>query len=350
MQKPPSDTTIFSFAIPIIAYGYLGVESVSVTAFEARDLRSLRFASQTIAYFVVTIYLFCAIGEFLNIDWSDVSLPQIYGGINEASVKNGNPFPNSRAVIVITAFRAGYRRTAGLLNGCMIFSALSAANTALYISSRTLYGMTRKINPWRWFRVLKLLGNVWPKSGVPMWALFVSFLAFYWLPFLQLRGGYAIADVSFTRILIDWRLTILQLLEIMSISSSVSCLLVWASQCLAFIRYWAWYGYNSFGATPTDKSPRLRKHHVEIAKTYPEHDRSAQGSQASTFLGGLQPAPAIFGLIASLAIVLVFTTATWWSTPPSFRKVAVAYGAVSIQSRFLDDVRLDGLTRNSLSY
>ena len=203
MQKALTNIIILSYVIPIIAYGYLGVESVSITAFEARDLRSLRFASQTIAYFVVTIYLFCAIGEFLNISWSDGSLPQIYGGINEASVNNGPSVHNSRAVIVITAIRAGYMRTAGLLNGCMIFSALSAANTALYISSRAMYGMTRKINPWKWFRSLKRLGSVWPKSGVPMWALFISFLAFYWLPFLQLRGGYAIADVSLSHILIE---------------------------------------------------------------------------------------------------------------------------------------------------
>ena len=178
----------------------MSVESVAITAFEARDLRSLRFASQTIAYFVVAIYLFCAIGEYLNVEWSDGALPQIYGGINEASVKMGEPVHNSRAVIVIAAFRASYTRTAGLLNGCMIFSALSASNTALYIASRALYGMTRKINPLRWFGVLKFLGSVWPKSGVPMWALFFSFLSFYWLPFLQLRGGYAIADVRSTHV------------------------------------------------------------------------------------------------------------------------------------------------------
>lgn len=290
------------YVVPIIAYAFLGVELVSVTAFEARDLRSLRFASQTVAYFVIAIYLFCAIGEFLNVEWTDGALPQIYGGINQASVKVGEPVHNSRAVIVIAAFRAGYTRTAGLLNGCMIFSALSASNTSLYIASRTLYGMTRKINPWKWFRILKFLGSVWHKTGVPMWALFISFIAFYWLPFLQLHGGYAIAD----------------LLEIMSISASVGCLLVWASQCLAFIRYWAW----------------LRKHQVYIARVYPEHNRNSESSQGSTFLGGLQPGLAIFGLIASLAIVFVFTTATWWSTPPTFKKIAVAYGAPVVLTAF----------------
>ena len=176
-----------------ICVGFFGVEAVSVTAFEARDLKSLRFASQTVAYFVFTICLFCAIGEFLNVGWNDGALPQIYGGI---SAHQGEPVHNSRAVIVVAALKAGYTGTAGLLNGCIIFSALSNSNTALYIASRTLYGMTRKINPWRWFRFLNFFGSVWYKTGVPMWALFFSFLAFYWLPFLQLRGGYAIADVS----------------------------------------------------------------------------------------------------------------------------------------------------------
>lgn len=188
-----------SYAVPAIAFGFIGVELVSVTAFEARDLRSLRFASQTIAYFVSFIYLFCALGEFLNVEGRDAALPQIYGGISQASVEMGQSVHNSTAIIVIAALEAGYTRSAGLLNGCMIFSALSAANTALYLSSRTLYGMTRKINPWRWFGILKFLGSVWHKTGVPMWALFLSFLAFYWLPFLQLRGGYAIADVSGSR-------------------------------------------------------------------------------------------------------------------------------------------------------
>ena len=185
--------------MPIIAYAFVGLESVSVTAFEARDLRSLRGASRTLSYFVIAMYLFCAISEFLNVEWNDSALPEIYGGINKASINKGQPIHNSRAVIVIAAFEAGYMRTAGLLNGCMIFSALSAANTALYIASRTLYGMTRKISPWRWLRILRFLGSVWPKTGVPMWALFVSFLAFYWLPFLQLQGGYAIADVCVNR-------------------------------------------------------------------------------------------------------------------------------------------------------
>ena len=77
---------------------------------------------------------------------------------------------------------------------------------------------------------------------------------------------------------------------------------------------------------------RLRKHKDSIASAYPEHNRWRKTSQASTFLGGLQPVIAWLGLIGCLVIVFVFTTATWWSTPVNFSKVAVAYGAVSISS------------------
>ena len=119
----------------------------------------------------------------------------------------------------------------------------------------------------------------------------------------------------------------------MSTSASVSCLLVWASQCLAFIRYYAWlvllYGISTSRALNVCDI-RLRKHKDSIAQIYPEHNRWRSTSQASTILGGLQPVMAGLGLIGCLVIVFVFTTATWWSTPVDFSKIAVAYGAVSI--------------------
>ena len=56
------------------------MEMVAITAFEARDLRSLRRPSQIIAYFVAGIYLFLVIGEMLNVSWTNQALPEIYGG------------------------------------------------------------------------------------------------------------------------------------------------------------------------------------------------------------------------------------------------------------------------------
>lgn len=192
---PITNDCHLSYVFPFIAYGFLGVEVTAVSAFEARDLRSLRIPSQTIAYFIFLLYLFCAIGEFLNVDWNNPDLPPLYGGINREAGTSVIPSPRSRAITVIATIQAGYKALPGFLNGCIIFSALSASNTSLYIASRTLYGMTRNVSPWQWFSWLKPIGTVWHKSGVPMLALLLSAISFFWLPFLQLKGGYAIADV-----------------------------------------------------------------------------------------------------------------------------------------------------------
>ena len=185
--------------MPIIAYGFIGVEMVSVTAFEARDLRSLRTPSRIIAYFVVSLYFMCAVGEFLNVGWTCESLPDVLG-INGTSVitagKSPCDNPPRRTVAIIVIAARGYGHAPGLFNAFMIFACLSAANSSLYIASRTLYSMTRTINPWRRFSILKALGTVWHKTGVPMWALLCSFISFIWLPFLQLKKGSAIDDVS----------------------------------------------------------------------------------------------------------------------------------------------------------
>ena len=163
-----------------------------MAAFEARDLRSLRKASQTIAYSVVAIYCLLAIGELLNVKRVGTPLPEIYG-------TNGTSdgISRSNAVFVLAADAAGHKLMPGLMNGSMFFSALSASNSALYVASRALYGMTRSITPWGWLPVLKELGSVCRKTGVPMSALIVSFLAFLWLLFLHLNRGYAIKDVNY---------------------------------------------------------------------------------------------------------------------------------------------------------
>lgn len=186
-----------SYVVPIIAYGFLGVESVTVIAYEARDLKSIRLSSQYIAYVCLALYLFCAIGEFINVEWTNTLLPLKYVNPNmkEAARHEHDTDINSSAIIVIAAFEAGQKKIAGVLNGCIMFSALSAANSSLYVASRVLYGMTRDMNPRSPLAPLKGLGRVWNKTGVPVRALWVSFGAFVWLPFLRWKGGIAVSDV-----------------------------------------------------------------------------------------------------------------------------------------------------------
>lgn len=187
-----------SFVVPIIVYGFLGMETMTVTAYEARDLRSIRIPSQVIAYVVLALYLFGAIGEFLNVEWTDLNLPLRYINPNIDSEDAGEHSARigAGAIIVVAAFETGHKKMAGLLNGCIIFSALSTANSSLYIASRVLYGMTRSILPRSPWAIFRGLGSVWNKTGVPIRALWASFLFFIWLPFLRLKGGAAVNDVG----------------------------------------------------------------------------------------------------------------------------------------------------------
>ncbi|KAL9044577.1 MAG: hypothetical protein Q9214_002298 [Letrouitia sp. 1 TL-2023] len=231
---------------------------MTVTAYEARDLRSLRRPSQYIAYFILALYLFCAIGEFLNVEWTNTALPSKYVNAitNGTEIQGSSTQIGSGAIIVVAAFETGHKKIAGLLNGCMIFSALSAANSALYVASRVLYGMTRSIGPRSRFAIFRGLGSVWNKTGVPVRAFF---------------------------------------------SGDTSPLLMWTR--------------------------RFRRHKEYIADKYQSFHRLGKATKTMTFLESLQPLPAVVGFVGSLVILFVFTTATWWDTSATFRKVAIASGA-----------------------
>jgi amino acid transporter len=184
------------YAIPLVAYSFLGIEIVAVTAFEAKFSSSLKYPSRIIAYAVFSLYLLCTIGEVLTVSWRDSHLPLIYGGGKNSNGTTAGP-PNSTSIIVNAAWEAHHKKLAGFLNGCLIFSVLSASNTSLYVSSRTLYGLTRDIPDTNWFgKKLNRLSLVVPQTGVPAAALLFSAVSFFWLPFLQLKAGYAIGDVS----------------------------------------------------------------------------------------------------------------------------------------------------------
>jgi amino acid transporter len=185
-----------SFAILLVSYSFQGVEAIAVTAFEARDASALRWPSRWIAYVIFLLYLLCTIGDALNVTWSDPHLPPIYG---DPVAKHSTMNPPTSSVTIFTTFLAGYQSLAGFLNGCLIFSILSASNTALYISSRTLYGITRDMPDTNWLnKQIRRLSLVVPRTGVPAAALLFSAISFFWLPFLQLKGGYALEDVCFT--------------------------------------------------------------------------------------------------------------------------------------------------------
>lgn len=181
--------------IPTMAYGFLGCESITTTAFEAADRNALRFPSRYVAYLVTLIYFLSALGAAHSVSWRDSSLPELHA----RSSKEVNASPKSYAGIVLAAMAQGEIQWATFFTGALVFFCLSAANTALYVSSRTLYGLTRPIpdrENSRYKRCLKKLSTTTPKTRVPGWALLVSGLAFFWLPFLYATLGLTSQEVS----------------------------------------------------------------------------------------------------------------------------------------------------------
>lgn len=226
--------TTNSYTFPIIAYGFIGIEIIALTAYEARDVANLRWPARIIPIFVVVIYFMCTIGEALNVMWSDPNGPVIYNGTYASVTASSSGDPPSTSVVIRAIWYAGrggdpakYHRIAGIINGCLIFSALSAANTSLYVASRTLFGMTQELRvggSQNWLtRRLKVLAKT--HHHVPVPAILFTLVSTIWVPFLTLANPpFPMAGV----------------IEFISVSGSVAVVMVWGSICVAYIRYKNW--------------------------------------------------------------------------------------------------------------
>lgn len=188
-----SNERFHSYVIPIVAFGFIGIEAVAVTAFEAAP-ESLRRPSKFIAYFASILYLVCMLSQTFNVTWKHQDLPEIYSGIGEVNKRaedNTDPAPVTTILAVIAVREWEKFPLAGFLNGAIIFSVLSASNTALYIASRTLYGMAFRMDDRGLAKKLRHFSKIDRTTGVPLPALFASWISFIWVPFLSLaKDGY----------------------------------------------------------------------------------------------------------------------------------------------------------------
>jgi amino acid transporter len=192
-------------AFPVATYAYVGVEIVAVTAVEARTPHtSLRFAARHIAWITALMYVGCVITFYFDVKWSDPHLPPYHARSTPTTAAPLlGTLEESSSIVIIAALNAKQLPLANVLNGLLILAVLSAANTALYVSSRTLWGLACNLDPelrfgenkfWRW---LSLLSTTTPGARVPGWALLVSSITFWWLlPFLLLAKSTSSANVS----------------------------------------------------------------------------------------------------------------------------------------------------------
>lgn len=181
------------------------------------------------------LYTLSVFGFSLNVPWTNGFLPAYYNSWTPRREDEGLTCHNHRprdlnrrqAVIdfsnssghvlpTIAIDLAGINVLSGFVNGCLLYSALSTANSSLFMASRILHSFTATHGETRFLSYFNRLND----QGSPVWAVCAS-LFFCWVPFLSFLSSDSAKHTQ----------------QILISIGSTSCVLVWAAQCLAYIRY-----------------------------------------------------------------------------------------------------------------
>lgn len=207
----------------IAAFAYVGVEIVAASALEAhwskprrQRLRgkdklqrrpshdeevqnsianTLKFTAVWVTVLVTVAYVVSGLLVTLGFERDNCDLSRLSWVHN--ACKDQDPDRNqerkSSSPFVLMAQRSGIYGLDHAVNAALVFTAITCANTNLYVASRTLFGITSSLDGGYDQRIivrcLAWLGQT-NRSQVPMRAMIVSGLAFCWVPFLQEDGGF----------------------------------------------------------------------------------------------------------------------------------------------------------------
>ncbi|KAJ6105480.1 proline-specific permease [Penicillium capsulatum] len=237
-------------SVSIATFAYVGVEVVAASALEARwpqpsaDPESpidgpprrkqsvvgstVKFSAIFIPVLATIAYTVSGVLGTLDISREDCQLPRVSWLNHEPNCMK----PVTRASFVIIASNSEIPHLKDVFNAFLVFTCLTCASTNLYVSSRTLFGLTSRLDGGpnqRWFlRIFALLGKT-NSHRVPLRAMLFSAVAFWWVPFLQLINGPGTSGA---------RSTVNMFIEVLSEMSSIGDVIVWACECLAFIRFY----------------------------------------------------------------------------------------------------------------
>ncbi|KAK3636647.1 hypothetical protein LTR22_018613 [Elasticomyces elasticus] len=258
----------FFMALQIAAFAFIGIEIPAVLAVEAdiahrprqQDKSSagllgrlmqglhvgskapanaeLKFSAVYLPFLMGVIYVVAGFLVTLNVEANDASLPRNHWTRNEHScdLSSIDEFQTMCGRVTCTTSNSGFVISAhnaqipGLPSAITVFlivTALSSANTTLYVASRTLYDLGRSVEPpaergWRQWsaKCISVFGRV-SGSQVPHYAVLAS-MVFIVIPFLSLLKSQSIP----------------KLLYILAEMAAECCIIVWACECFAFLRFW----------------------------------------------------------------------------------------------------------------
>ncbi|KAI2601965.1 amino acid permease-domain-containing protein [Hypoxylon sp. NC1633] len=294
-------------------FSYVGVEVPAAAALEARPTKSqrnppvssqglsnatnigetVRFTAKWVSVFTCIVYTLSGILVSLSVSSTDCELPRLDTSSFDCSQPNMTPTiaesKNATSAFVIVPEKHNYPGMASAFNGFLLFTALTCANTNLYVASRTLFGLTNRIDGGsneRWYlNVLAWLGRT-NSYRVPIRAMTVSAFAFIWVPFLQLAPQGNNGVYTFIGVLAEM--------------GSVGVLIVWACECWAFIRFYHCITRHK-SELIDQKVPRVQRSSYEEGHDYP-------------YLSNGQPVTAYLSLIACLTLLLVINGASLWKS------------------------------------
>ncbi|KAL4925373.1 amino acid permease-domain-containing protein [Aspergillus undulatus] len=302
------------YAFSIAAFAFVGVEITAATALEARpdrrrkstrdvapgDLKdpwpyvSVRFVATWTSFLVWIIYFVAGFLMSLNVEWDNINLPRLSwlgSPVTTRSESETEERYNTDSGFVISAAMSGIRGLEDMFTAIIFITATFSANTNLYVASRTLFGLTRRIqgSEWRAFAFFGKTNNY----QVPVRAMLLSCF-FMWVPFLYLAPENSAGT------------TIASLLEVLSQMGSVSCIIVWACECWAFIRFYNCMYHHKDELNSRPEFARLRRFpHNGAEDFYPWR---SHGQPVTMYL-------ALFGCLFVLAVA--DGAALWhnWATP-----------------------------------
>lgn len=184
--------------LPIATYAYIGVEIVAASSLEARPPQNnkagqlisatVRRTAIWVAPFTAILYILSSLLTTFAISYDDCALPRL--GWITSSCEPGK----SSSAFVSIAQSSGIQALGRSFNVFLVVTALTCANTNLYVASRTLFGLTRELeggpDQTNWVEwALAYLNQTSTKYKVPYRAVIFSAVAFGWVPFLQLAPG-----------------------------------------------------------------------------------------------------------------------------------------------------------------
>lgn len=143
-----------------------------------------------LSYVAFLVVFILAVVEFFNVGWEDDRLPGPWFQYAETS--------QSTVLSVLAAKDLTSHVLPGFIVGCLIYTTVSASNTVLCVAARSLYGVLQSLPP-SWpplARLTKYATYTRPSDGIPTIAIFVSAVAFWWLPWANLADGDSVKDVS----------------------------------------------------------------------------------------------------------------------------------------------------------